>query len=63
MAEREILEAGRVFVREPARVLPADEYLVRHRPRRVRPPGREAVYSNYSVALLGAVVAHVSGMR
>jgi CubicO group peptidase (beta-lactamase class C family) len=58
----EDLALGHLFVREPARVLPADEYLVRHRPRRVRPPGREAVYSNYSVALLGAVVAHVSGM-
>jgi CubicO group peptidase (beta-lactamase class C family) len=58
----EDLALGHLFVRDPAAVLPADEYLVRHRPRRVRPPGREAVYSNYSVALLGAVVAHVSGM-
>jgi CubicO group peptidase (beta-lactamase class C family) len=58
----EDLALGHLFVRDPADVLPADEYLVRHRPRRVRPPGREAVYSNYSVALLGAVVAHVSGM-
>lgn len=58
----EDLALGHLFVRDPTLVLPADEYLVRHRPRRVRPPGREAVYSNYSVALLGAVVAHVSGM-
>jgi CubicO group peptidase (beta-lactamase class C family) len=58
----EDLALGHLFVRDPEQVLPADEYLVRHRPRRVRPPGREAVYSNYSVALLGAVVAHVSGM-
>jgi CubicO group peptidase (beta-lactamase class C family) len=58
----EDLALGHLFVRDPADVLPADEYLIRHRPRRVRPPGREAVYSNYSVALLGAVIAHVSGM-
>lgn len=58
----EDLALGHLFVRDPAEVLPADEYLIRHRPRRVRPPGREAVYSNYSVALLGAVVAHLSGM-
>lgn len=58
----EDLALGHLFVRDPEQVLPADEYLIRHRPRRVRPPGREAVYSNYSVALLGAVVAHVSGM-
>jgi CubicO group peptidase (beta-lactamase class C family) len=38
-----------------------DEYLAAHRPRRVRPPGEHADYSNYSVALLGAIVAHVSG--
>ena len=58
----EDLALGHLFVRDAEQVLAADEYLVRHRPRRVRPPGREAVYSNYSVALLGAVVAHVSGM-
>jgi CubicO group peptidase (beta-lactamase class C family) len=38
-----------------------DEYLARFRPHRVRPPGQHADYSNYSVALLGALVAHVSG--
>jgi CubicO group peptidase (beta-lactamase class C family) len=58
----EDLALGHLFVRDPAAVLAADDYLIQHRPRRVRPPGREAVYSNYSVALLGAVVAHRSGM-
>jgi CubicO group peptidase (beta-lactamase class C family) len=38
-----------------------DDYLTRYRPHRVRPPGQHADYSNYSVALLGALVAHVSG--
>ncbi len=38
-----------------------DEHLARYRPHRVRPPGQHADYSNYSVALLGTLVAHVSG--
>ena len=38
-----------------------DDYLARYRPHRVRPLGQHADYSNYSVALLGALVAHVSG--
>lgn len=59
----EDLALGHLLARDPAAVLAPDEYLVRHRPRRVRPPGREAVYSNYSVTLLGAVIAHVSGLR
>ena len=38
-----------------------DAYLARYRPHRVRPPGQHADYSNYGVALLGALVAHVAG--
>jgi CubicO group peptidase (beta-lactamase class C family) len=53
---------GHLFVRDPAALLAPEDYLVRHRPRRVRPPGSAAAYSNYGVAVLGAVVAHVSGM-
>jgi CubicO group peptidase (beta-lactamase class C family) len=53
---------GHLFERDPAAVLSPEEYLVRHRPRRVRAPGTVAVYSNYSVAVLGAVIAHVSGL-
>lgn len=52
---------GHLFVRQPERVLSPEDYLVRHRPARVRAPGAEAVYSNYGIALLGAVVAHLSG--
>lgn len=52
---------GHLFVRDPARLLSPEDYLLRHRPARVRPPGAEAVYSNYGIALLGAVIAHVSG--
>jgi len=52
---------GHLFVDRADRVLSPTEYLQRHRPKRVREPGAFAVYSNYSVALLGALVAHVSG--
>ncbi len=38
-----------------------DAYLAKYRPHRVRPPGQHADYSNYSVALLGALVSHVAG--
>lgn len=53
---------GHLFEREPAEVLALQDYLAAHRPRRVRAPDTTAVYSNYSVALLGAVIAQVSGM-
>lgn len=53
---------GHLFVRDPEKEMSLDDYLARHRPRRVRAPGTAAVYSNYSVALLGALVAHKSGM-
>ncbi len=52
---------GHLFFRAPTPVPTLDEYLAKYRPRRVRPPEEHAVYSNYSVALLGALIAHVSG--
>ena len=52
---------GHLFKDDPAKVESLDDYLVRWRPHRVRAPDTYAVYSNYSVALLGALVAHVSG--
>lgn len=52
---------GHLFVDRADRVIDPGEYLQRHRPARVREPGVHAVYSNYSVALLGALVAHVTG--
>jgi len=58
----EDLALGHLFVDDPAEVLPAADYLVRHRPQRVRPPGAQAVYSNYGVALLGALVAEVADL-
>lgn len=52
---------GHLFVRDPARLSSPEDYLVRNRPAQVRPPGLTAVYSNYGIALLGAVIAERSG--
>lgn len=50
---------GHIFFNQPDRVPTAGDYLRQHRPARVREPGTQSVYSNYSVALLGALVAHL----
>jgi CubicO group peptidase (beta-lactamase class C family) len=52
-----------LFVAADARPLPLKEQLRQRRPHRVREPGKFMVYSNYSTALAGAIVAHVSGME
>ncbi|MFN3513290.1 MAG: serine hydrolase [Phenylobacterium sp.] len=52
---------GHLFERDFARERPLAEYLRQERPRRVRPPGAQSVYSNYGAALAGQVVAYVSG--
>lgn len=53
---------GHLFEREAGAVLAPADYLQRHRPARVRAPDTVAVYSNYSVALLGALIAQVAGL-
>lgn len=52
---------GHLFVDRAGDVLSIHDYLLRHRPARVREPGIHAVYSNYSVVLLGALIAEVEG--
>ena len=52
---------GHLFKKSSKDVLTLDDYLLRYRPQRLREPETHAVYSNYSVALLGTIVAHVSG--
>lgn len=52
-----------LFVAENASPLPLAEQLRQRRPQRVREPGKLMAYSNYSTALAGAIVAHVSGME
>ncbi|MDN3556875.1 serine hydrolase domain-containing protein [Halomonas maura] len=53
---------GHLFEDDPEAVLSLRDYLRRHRPAQVRPPGRWPAYSNYGVALAGLVVAEVSGL-
>jgi CubicO group peptidase (beta-lactamase class C family) len=57
----EDLVAGHLFVADADRALPLTDALRRYRPKRVRRPGAGAVYSNYGVALAGALVQHVAG--
>ena len=52
-----------LFVAENASPLPLAEQLRQRRPQRVREAGKLMAYSNYSTALAGAIVAHVSGME
>lgn len=52
---------GHLFAFDPLRAKDLEGYLAAHRPQRVREPGKVAVYSNYSVGLLGAIIARVSG--
>lgn len=52
---------GHLFSDDPRQVLALADYLAKYRPRRVRAPAVHADYSNYSVALLGEIVARVSG--
>jgi CubicO group peptidase (beta-lactamase class C family) len=53
--------SAHMFYADPRDVPQLDAYLGRYRPKRVRPPGVHADYSNYSVELLGAIVQRVSG--
>ena len=52
-----------LFVADDATPLSLKEQLRQRRPHRVREPGKFMVYSNYSTALAGAIVAQVSGME
>ena len=53
---------GHLFAATPQASPSLKDYLQHHRPARVRAPGTHAVYSNYGVALLGAVLAQVEGV-
>jgi CubicO group peptidase (beta-lactamase class C family) len=47
---------------DPADVLPLRDLLISTMPRRVRPPGAFAAYSNYGMTLGGYIVERVSGL-
>jgi len=53
--------SAELFVRDPKELRPQAQYLLEERPRRVREPGEFGTYSNYSVALVGAILEHVDG--
>ncbi|HKR90347.1 MAG TPA: serine hydrolase domain-containing protein, partial [Phenylobacterium sp.] len=52
---------GELFLRDYDYVRPLELYLRRERPRRVRPPGQVASYSNYGAGLAGEAAAFTSG--
>jgi len=49
------------FVKRPDEMMPLREYLVKHMPERIFPPGKIVAYSNYGASLAGYIVQHVSG--
>lgn len=53
---------GHLFVDKPERLTPIQSYLASHRVNRINPPGVQTSYSNYALALLGAVIEQKSGM-
>lgn len=50
-----------VFVNEASQLYPLRQYLIRHMPPLVHPPGQVVAYSNYATALAGYIVQRVSG--
>lgn len=49
------------FLNEPGQLIPLREYLVRHIPVRIFPPGKVVAYSNYGATLAGYIVQRLSG--
>ena len=47
--------------KSPSGMLPLREYLVRHMPPQIFPPGKIVAYSNYGAALTGYIIQRVSG--
>jgi|GEM_PF-3164702 len=58
----EDLALGHLFIKEGGDVPTLHEYLNRYRPDRVREAGRFPSYSNYGVALAGAIISEISGL-
>ncbi len=50
-----------LFVGGPDQLMPLDQYVRRHLPKQVFPPGTTPAYSNYATALAGYIVQRVSG--
>ena len=51
-----------LFTEDPKRITPMKDWLPAHMPKRVRPPGTFASYSNWATAVAGYIVERTSGM-
>ena len=49
------------FVKKQEQMVPLRNYMVKHMPARIFPPGKVVAYSNYGASLAGYIVQHVSG--
>jgi CubicO group peptidase (beta-lactamase class C family) len=50
-----------LFVAKPSQLFPLRQYLIRHMPPLIHPPGEVVAYSNYAATLAGYIVQRVSG--
>jgi CubicO group peptidase (beta-lactamase class C family) len=50
-----------LFVNKSSQLFPLRQYLLRHMPPLIEPPGRVVAYSNYGATLAGYIVQRVSG--
>lgn len=50
-----------LFTETPENIIPLGEYLKKHIPDRIFPPGTVPAYSNYATSLAGYIVSRVSG--
>jgi CubicO group peptidase (beta-lactamase class C family) len=50
-----------LFLQKPDQLYPIGEYLQKHMPKRIFPPGKVVAYSNYATTLAGYIVQRVSG--
>jgi CubicO group peptidase (beta-lactamase class C family) len=50
-----------LFLAKPEQQYPLREYLIRHMPQRIFPPGKVVAYSNYATTMAGYIVQRVSG--
>jgi CubicO group peptidase (beta-lactamase class C family) len=50
-----------LFVATPSQLFPLRQYLIRHMPPIIHPPGQVVAYSNYAATLAGYIVERVSG--
>ncbi|HWA31714.1 MAG TPA: serine hydrolase domain-containing protein, partial [Rhizomicrobium sp.] len=50
-----------LFLQKASQQFPLREYLIKHMPARIFPPGKVVAYSNYATTLAGYIVQRVSG--